>query len=128
MTELTRLAASGVPEWVGLALTVLGIAASVARQQRRSARTQGERLGELERRAELERTRRLQVEAVLADYNVDLPWWPPDGPNQRRPEPRYRDDDRDQVDDRDDAPATTRAPSVPPLPDYPHHRRQERIR
>lgn len=128
MAELAQAVQQELPWWASAAAAVLlSLAAAVARRvARRSARPQGERLGELERRQDLERTRRLQLEAVLAGYGVDLPYWPPDGPNQRRPAPapRHRDDDEDQADELEPADLRTReSPSIPPLPEYPQHRR-----
>lgn len=129
MNELRQLASSGLPEWLGLALTLLGVAWRVASTARRSARLQGERIGELERRASLEQTRRRQVEAVLLDDGLRLPYWPPDGPNQPRisrwePSPvddhddhhDDHDDHRDDVDDLDERyPQTYAVPAVPPF-------------
>jgi hypothetical protein len=113
-----------LPWWAtAFATVLLALAAGIARRiTRRSARPQGERLGDLERRLTLEQTRRRQIEAVLIDDGLRLPYWPPDGPNQYRPTLRA-DDDRDDRELLDQAPATAHAPSIPPLPEYPHHRR-----
>lgn len=94
MSELSALAHSGVPEWIALAVTLLGIAWRVARGARASAQRQGERIGQLERRADLEQTRRQQIESELIDDGLRLPFWPPDGPIERqlRPAPRIYDD------------------------------------
>jgi hypothetical protein len=114
-----------LPWWsTAFAAVLLSLAAAVARRiTRRSARPQGERLGQIERLVESERTRRRQAERELYErYGVELPYWPPDGPNQPRPAPRPYDDE-----DRADEPADARtrsAPSIPPLPDYPQHRRE----
>jgi hypothetical protein len=138
MSELAAAVQGELPAWASVFATLLlALAAAIARRiSRRSARPQGERLGELERLVESERTRRRQSERELYErYGVELPYWPPDGPSQPRPhnyEPYsgpgpWPEDgvplphDEDQVDDVE--PATTRAPSIPPLPDYPQHRR-----
>lgn len=114
--------------WLALALVLLGIAARIARNARASATRQGERIGELERRADSERDRRRQVEALLLDLAVPLPYWPPDGPDQ----PRHRRERTfapysepgpwadDGVPLPDDEPMTDFAPErvpVPPLPE-----------
>lgn len=122
LTQLAQLA-----PWLAVGIVCLGAAVWVYRQQRRSARDQGERLGELERRAESERDRRRQVEAVLIDLGVPLPWWPPDGPDAPRARLRWREDE-DQADDPDRLSPETevRRVPVPPLPDSPtlaRHRR-----
>jgi hypothetical protein len=122
VAELAQAVQGELPWWAtAFAAVLLSVAAGVARRiTRRSARPQGERLGELERRLDLEQTRRKQIEAVLIDDGLRLPYWPPDGPNQYRPR-RDADDDRD---DRRDAPSTALDPlPIPPLPDYPQHRR-----
>jgi hypothetical protein len=123
---LAEIVDGELPWWASaFAAVLLSLAAAVARRiTRRSARPQGERLGQIERLVESERTRRRQAERELYErYGVELPYWPPDGPNQPRPAPRYRDDDEDQADELPDA-RTRSAPSIPPLPDYPQHRRQ----
>jgi hypothetical protein len=122
----------GGPWWLSLAAVLLGIAGRVARNARRSAFRQGERLGELERRADSERTRRQQVESLLIGLGVPLPYWPPDGPLQPRdrrssgwtpssaagPQEDFRSDDLDDDDDLADDPETAvRRVPVPPLPD-----------
>lgn len=71
----------------------------------RSAVSQGERLGDLEERAELERVRRLQLEDELTRRGMDLPCWPPDG-DRPRPIPE---------------PGTAQAWSLPPLPSRSRH-------
>jgi hypothetical protein len=103
-----------LPWWsTAFAAVLLSLAAAVARRiTRRSARPQGERLGQIERLVESERTRRRQAERELYErYGVEP-----------RPAPRPYDDE-----DRADEPADARtrsAPSIPPLPDYPQHRRE----
>jgi hypothetical protein len=135
MEQIAAAVQGELPAWASVFATLLlALAAAIARRiSRRSARPQGERLGELERLVESERTRRRQTEALLMErYGVQLAYWPPDGPGQPRPvvSASWADDDEDQVDDEDQRydvePATTRSPAIPPLPDYPHHRRQER--
>lgn len=120
--------------WLALALVLLGIASRVARSARASARRQGERIGALELRADSERIRRQQVEDELRRRGVRLPWWPADGRPQYDPPPAYRDDE-DQDDGRRyslqeiedsayrDGPETAESPRIPPLPDFPRHRR-----
>jgi hypothetical protein len=131
VAELAQVVQGELPWWASaVAAVLLSLAAAIARRvARRSARPQGERLGQLERLVLSEQTRRRQAEAELADrYGVELPYWPPDGPR-----PRHRDDgpdwteaaprnDEDQADALDDA-RTRVAPSIPPLPEYPQHRR-----
>lgn len=88
--------------------------AAAEERQRESNRRQGERIGELEQTVGLLDLRRRQVEWVLLDEGLELPYWPPDGPQQ--PRARRRDVDEDQ----DDAgPRTAAAPylPVPPLPE-----------
>lgn len=114
MGGLSHLPGSGLPEWIALALTLLGIVWRVARAARASAQRQGERIGELEKRAALERTRRLQVESVLIDDGLRLPYWPPDGPIEYRPRPgRFIDDDPAPAVDQEPATAETYRPPVP---------------
>jgi hypothetical protein len=114
--------------WLAVSVLCLFLSLWVYRQGRRavtalegkcarSARAQGERIGELEQEQELERTRRLQLEDELARRGVDLPWWPPDG-NRPRPLPTaapLRE------------PFTAEAPFSPPVPplsdDFTRHRR-----
>jgi len=133
VAELADALRGELPWWASaVAAVVLALAGAVARRvARRSAKPQGERLGELERRQDQERIRRVQLEDVLADYGVNLPPWPPDGP-RRRPPVFYRDDapdwtpapddDEDQGDEHEE-PRTRLAPTIPPLPNYPQHRR-----
>lgn len=112
------LQVSTVGPWVAAAAVLLTLAWRVAKAQRESARRQGERIGALERGAGEERVRRQQVEAVLCDLGVPLPFWPPDGPDQprpRRPAPRRLEDDLEELEE--DATYTRERPSVPPL-DY----------
>lgn len=135
MADLANALQGELPWWsTAFATVLLALAGAVARRvTQRSARPQGERLGEIERRQELERTRRRQVEALLLDLGVQLPYWPPDGPNQPRPRP-YRDDMADELDDPADdvdelGPETiARRVPVPPLPDDvgARHRREAR--
>jgi hypothetical protein len=113
LAELLR-AGNGTPEWLALAGTLLGIAAGIARQQRRSAAAQGARLGRLEAAAHLERTRRQQVEAVLTAHGLPLPFWPPDGGPV--PAPAAVAGFPTELEDRDDDdPRTRLQPAVPPL-------------
>jgi hypothetical protein len=124
MEQIAAALQEGLPAWAtAFATLTLALAAAIARRiQRRGAQPQGERLGEVERLIESERTRRRQIERELYErYGVELPYWPPDGPNQ--PRPRWTDDD-DQADDEPEAATTTVRPSIPPLPDYSHHRRE----
>jgi hypothetical protein len=114
MDELSHLAASGVPEWIGLALTLLAIANKVAKNQRRSAYNQGQRIGALEQGLKEERTRRRQTEAVLCQLGVPLPFWPPDGQGQPRPR-RLADEDLDEEPGPYPMTAEAARPPVPPF-------------
>jgi hypothetical protein len=87
--------------WLAVGVLALVAAAWVYRQSRRavrevrdeaarSAASQGKRLGELEKAVGLLDLRRRQTEAALLDEDVELPYWPPDGPQQPR---RRRDVD-----------------------------------
>jgi hypothetical protein len=120
--QLAAAIQSELPAWATVFATLLlACAAAIARRiTRRSARPQGERLGALERLVKSERTRRQQAERELYErYGIELPYWPPDGPNQSRPAPEapapHLSDEQE--------PPTARAPSIPALPDFPHHRR-----
>lgn len=120
-SDLVSLA--GAAPWLAVSVVCLAAAAWVFRQGRRSAQAQGRRLGKLERLAVLEQTRRRQTEAWLIDHGARLPLWPPDGP--RPLERDYREDYRDERDDEDlaDDDLTRERPRVPPLPEFPRHRR-----
>ena len=122
---------SSVGPWVAAAAVLLVLALRLARSARASAQRQGERIGNLERGLDSERTRRQQTEATLCGLGVPLPFWPPDGqgqPRPTRPVPRRLEelpaDDDDQADD-DDATYTRERPSVPPL-DFPAAARHRR--
>lgn len=86
-----------------------------------SAIRQGERLGKLTRAVDMLDLRRRIIEDELLDAGLRLSFWPPDGPEQRRPAENYPDDtDRDDTDRADDdGPHTAAAPylPVPPLPE-----------
>ena len=110
--------------WLAVGVLALVAAAWVYRQSRRavrelrdesarSAASQGKRLGELEKAVGLLDLRRRQVEAALLDEDVELPYWPPDGPQQRRP--RRRDVDEDYADDELGPETIQRRIPVPPL-------------
>ena len=121
MEQIAAAVEGELPAWASVFATLLlALAAAIARRiSRRSAKPQGERLGSLERVLESERTRRRQVEALLVQrYGIQLPYWPPDGPNQPRPPADRWDDDEDQDDEDDDdlGPETLhRRIPVPPL-------------
>lgn len=66
-----------------LAGAVLTVAGAVARKVSGSMQRQGARLGELEQLAAAERRRRQQVETVLMEMGVALPYWPDDPPELR---------------------------------------------
>jgi hypothetical protein len=115
--------------WLAVGVLALVAAAWVYRQGRRqnattkaelqtSAVRQGKRLGELEKVCELLILRRKQVEYELLALGVDLPFWPPDGPDQ--PRPRRREPVQDVAEDQDgEADTAYAAPErvpVPPLP------------
>lgn len=132
--SVQQLLEGQLPWWASaFAAVLLSLAAAIARRvTRRSARPQGERIGEVERVIRLERTRRQQVEATLIGLGVPLPYWPPDGllqPRDRRfsgeasssswsSQEDFRRDDAGDVDEHlaDDETAVRRVP-VPPLPD-----------
>jgi hypothetical protein len=108
--------------WLAVGVLTLVAAAWVYRQGRRqnaltraelqtSAVRQGKRLGELEKVCELLLLRRRQVEYELLNLGVELPYWPPDGPDQ--PRPRRREPAAVDQADEDTAYAP---PRVPPLP------------
>jgi hypothetical protein len=120
--DLARIAQSA--PWIAVGVLALVAAAWVYRQSRRaiaaakaemqlSALRQGKRLGELEKVCELLLLRRRQVEWELLDMGVELPYWPPDGPEQ--PRPRRRQPVEDQADDEPTDYSPPRVP-VPPLP------------
>lgn len=104
------------------------LAASLWRALRAGLTRQGERLGALEDKvaelradARIEGVRRFQLEATLLRAGFPLPPWP-DSP----------DVDRDFLDrggipddflDRGIPDDTRAAPSIPPLPEFPRHRR-----
>jgi hypothetical protein len=119
--DLAGLLQSSGVEWLGLAGTLLGIAAGIARQQRRSAASQGARIGALESQVTQERIRRQQIEAVLTGEGLPLPFWPPDGaprPQWRRPVARVDTPppaDYPDVDQADEPEQPRTPPPVPPL-------------
>jgi len=86
------------PAWLVLCTVLLAIAGVVARRQGLSARRQGARIGRLEQLARTERIRRRQLEAVLREHRIRLPYWPDDPPEFYTP-PEPADDDDDQADD-----------------------------
>lgn len=112
--------------WLAVGVLALVAAAWVYRQSRRavrdlrdevgrSAASQGKRIGELEKGVGLLDLRRRQTEAALLDEDVELPYWPPDGPQQPRPRRRDVDEDQDYAPD-DLGPETLhRRIPVPPL-------------
>lgn len=85
--------------------------ADTAAEARMSAGRQGKRIGELEIALQSLDLWRRQLVHELVDQDIDVPFWPPDGPDQpQRPRRRVDDDATDYA-----APAP-RVP-VPPLPD-----------
>jgi hypothetical protein len=80
--SLAQLLVSDSPWLLVVAGLLLVAALFLARQLWASVRRLGARIGEMERVSESERTRRRQVEAVLQDEGIPLPYWPPDGPHQ----------------------------------------------
>lgn len=111
--------------WLAVGLLSLVASAWVYRQGRRSVREveersslsavrQGKRLGELTQQVGLLDLRRRQVEWVLLDEGLDLPYWPADGPQQPRPRQRPADVDEDQADD--EPLFTAEAPRIPVPP------------
>jgi hypothetical protein len=94
---LDALQAVGVdsPAWLVLCAVLLAIAGAVARRQGQSARRQGARIGGLEQLARTERIRRRQLEAVLREEGIRLPYWPDDPPEFYTPTTPADDDDQD---------------------------------
>jgi hypothetical protein len=99
--DLAQLATAA--PWLAVSALALVAVAWTYRQARRAVRAaedradlsaarQGKRLGQLEKALALLDLRRRQVEDVLLDEGVELPIWPPDGPDQRRAAPRRRRD------------------------------------
>jgi hypothetical protein len=142
LDQLATAVQGEVPAWASLFATLLlALAAAIARRiSRRSAKPQGERLGSLETAFELERVRRLQIEAAIRAEGIPLAWWPPDGaePPARSYEPYsgrgpwpedgvplpYDDDDQaGDVEPRRAGETRIDPLPIPPLPEYPHHRR-----
>lgn len=120
--DLAQLA--GTAPWLAVGLLSLVASAWVYRQSRRalqtlrddvarSATSQGRRIGDTEKLTGLLDLRRRQVEAVLLDEGVALPYWPPDGPQQQRPR-RPLEVDEDLADDLGPETMQRRVP-VPPL-------------
>lgn len=117
-----QLLAADSPWVLAVAGVVFAVTGYVVRRLFASVRRIGGRVGDLERRADSEQTRRRQVERELRRQGIALPYWPPDGPNQ---EPagslaRYTADDLDELDDLDDD--LTREHELirerPPVPQY----------
>lgn len=112
-TEVLQALGGESPGWFVASAVLLALAAAVARRQSASSRSQGKRIGRLEKILALEVVRRRQVEAVLLQDGLRLPWWPEDN----TPPARELAMDEDEDLDLDDA-ATAAAPriTVPPLP------------
>lgn len=91
-----------VPEWAGLAVTLLGVVWRVAHNARASLQRQGARIGRLEQDRRAAELRRYQVEATLLRAGIELPPWP-DGPHAPR--------DADAEPAWDDDPGTTALPT-----------------
>jgi len=91
---LEALQAVGVdsPAWLVLCAVLLAIAGAVARRQGQSSRRQGARIGGLEQLARTERIRRRQLEAVLREHGIRLPYWPDDPPEFYTPSTPADDD------------------------------------
>lgn len=82
----------------------------------------GQRLETVEIDLRFERTRRIQVEHELSRAGFILPDWPDDPPlPPARPLVDERDVDEHLV---DGYPETEQRVSVPPLPEFPRHRRR----
>lgn len=90
----------------------------------RSVRRQGARVGAVERKVSLEQTRRRQVEQLLRELRVPLPYWPDDPAELYAPYSGPGPWPEDGVPLPDDLEPVTRAtPTIPPLPDMGRHRR-----
>lgn len=120
--DLARLAQAAPVLAAGLLL--LAAAAWIYRQARRgigdvasearlSAARQGKRIGELEIAVAALDLYRRQLAYCLAEDGVEVPFWPPDGPDQPRTRRRPLELDDEPTDYAAPAP---RVP-VPPLPD-----------
>jgi len=98
---IDAMQAAGVdsPAWLVLCAVLLAIAGAVARRQGQSARRQGSRIGGLEQLARTERIRRRQLEAVLREHGIRLPYWPDDPPEFYTPTVPADDDGGDDEDD-----------------------------
>jgi hypothetical protein len=126
-TAADALAVAQAAPWLAVGVLALVAAAWVFRQGRRSLQAaedrlslsavrQGKRLGELTQQVGLLDLRRRQVEWVLVDEGLELPYWPADGPDQPRPRPRPRRDvDEDQADELTEH-GTTERPRIPVPP------------
>jgi hypothetical protein len=108
--------------WLLVALVGVAYLAKTVRDrpQKQSATNarMGARLQRVEQLLAAQNVRRLQVEHELTRRGVRLPYWPGD------PILPALDVDEDQGDVDEYEPAETSArATVPPLPDYPRHRR-----
>jgi hypothetical protein len=118
------LARRDTPVLLLLAVAVLLAASLIARKAFASQARQGKRLGTIERLMQSERTRRRQVEQVLREQGIELPYWPDDpaelhGITAIRRSSYYSSDDLP-------APPYLELPTAeaerPPVPDARHRR------
>jgi hypothetical protein len=112
--------------WALVLLVMLAYLAKTIRERpQRQTKTNanlGGRLQAVEQRLQLADVRRLQVEHELQRLGVRLPYWPGDAAAPTVQPPHSPDDDDDQADDEAE---TALRPTIPPLPDYSHHRRHQ---
>jgi hypothetical protein len=107
--------------WLLLVAGVVFAGASAAyKRAAGSMQRIGARVGALETLAEKERTRRRQVEAVLLELGIPLPYWPDDPANGRelavlRRRARLTDLENDNEDQDHEQPLTREA-KLPPVP------------
>lgn len=112
--EVMQALGGSSPGWFVASALLLTLTWQVSRRQATSSRSQGIRIGNLEKTLELEVVRRRQVEAELLADGLRLPWWLEDNTPPARQLPDRYDD------------VTTERRAVPPLPDGPalsRHRR-----
>lgn len=98
-------------------------AAAVGRLEA-SVQRLGGRIGQLETDLDAETTRRRQVEQILREYRLRLPWWPKDPAELYRP---FVDLDEDLDDDYPPFPPRSNVPPFPPteVAKYATHARHQ---
>lgn len=116
---------AGVLAWVVLVMARRA-AAAVGRLEG-SVRRLGERLGAVEIDLTGETTRRRQLEQTLREHGIRLPYWPGD-PAELYRTPATHDYDSDEDDLFERSTTETRRTPIPPIPDFPRHRREQHTR